>query len=304
MRVVLTGGTGFIGRALAAELAGAGHEVVITGRTPERAAGLPRGVSAVAWDAVAAPALVPILEGAGAIVNLVGESIGARWTRARKQRIRDSRVRSTRAVAEACAAAAARPRVFLQGSAVGLYGPRGDEALGEDSAPGTGFLAEVCREWEAAGESVEALGMRRVVLRSGIVLARRGGALPRMALPFRLFAGGPVGSGEQWVSWIHLDDEVAAIRFLLGEEAASGAFNLASPQPLTNRDFSHELGRALGRPSFARAPGFALRLVLGEMAEMILTGQRAVPQRLLEAGYTFRFPAAAGALADVFARGS
>lgn len=300
MRVVITGGTGLIGRALAAELWGAGHDVVVTSRSPEKAAGFPLGVSVRGWDAASAGALRPLVEGADAVVHLTGESIaGGRWSAARKRRIRASRTDSTRAVAEALAGTAARPAVLLQGSAVGIYGARGDEEIDEDSALGTDFLAEVCREWEAAGARVEELGVRRVVARTGIVLAERGGALQKMALPFKLFAGGPLGSGGQWVSWIHLADEVAALRHLLSQPETRGTFNLTAPQPLTNRDFSRELGRALRRPSFAPAPGFVLRLVLGEMATMLLTGQRVVPRRLLAAGYTFRHPTAERALADL-----
>lgn len=301
MRILVTGGAGFIGRALVEELWGAGHEVGVTSRTPERVEGMPAGVTVHRWDAGSAEEALPLVEGAEAVVHLVGESIGeGRWSAARKDRIRASRVDSTRALVAAMAFAGSPPAVLVQASAMGLYGDRGDEEIGEDAAPGRGFLAEVGREWEAAGAAAEELGVRRVLLRSGVVLARHAGALPRMALPFRLFAGGPLGSGRQWLSWIHLADEVAAIRFLLAEPTARGPFNLTAPEPLTNRDFSRELGRAMGRPSFAPVPGFVLKLALGEMASLLLTGQRVLPEKLLAAGYTFRFPTAAAALAELY----
>jgi uncharacterized protein (TIGR01777 family) len=182
---------------------------------------------------------------------------------------------------------------------VGYYGPRGEEDVAEDHPPGADFLARTCVEWEAAGAPVEALGVRRPLLRTGVVLARDGGALPKMLLPFRLFAGGPVGSGRQWMPWIHLADEVGAIRFLLDHPTATGPFNLASPNPVTNREFSRALGRVLRRPSFLPAPAFALRLALGEMADVVLTGQRAVPRRLEGLGFLFRFPTAEAALKDL-----
>lgn len=300
MKVVISGGSGLIGRALTAELIANGHQVRILSRDPARAGGLPAGVEVVGWDAESAATLAPGLEGADAVVQLAGANIGGgRWTPARKRLIRDSRVRSSRAIAEALAAAGA-PRILVQGSAVGYYGARGNERLDEDAAPGDDFLAETCREWEAASESAAAAGVRRTVARTGVVLTREGGALPRMALPFKLFAGGPAGSGDQWLPWIHLDDEVAALRFLIEHEAAAGPFNLTAPNPVTNREFSRALGRALHRPSLMPAPAFALRLALGEMSTLVLDGQRAVPRRLLEAGFDFTFSDAEGALRAIY----
>jgi hypothetical protein len=302
MRVLITGGTGLIGRALASELWGAGHEVVVTSRAPARARGLPPAVALRAWDGRSVEGALPLVDGASAVIHLVGESLaGGRWSPARKERLRASRVDSTRALVAAIARAASPPGTLVQGSAVGLYGPRGDEPLDEEAPAGTGFLADLVREWEAAAAPAEELGVRRLALRLGVVLARGGGALPRMALPFRFFAGGRLGSGRQWLSWVHLADLVAAVRFLLGEPQLRGPFNVTAPEPLTNGDFSRELGRALRRPAFAPAPAPALRLLLGEMAEMLLTGQRVLPTRLLAAGYTFRFPTAEAALADLLA---
>ena len=300
MNVIVTGGSGLIGRALVASLAADGHRATVLSRNPDRVRGLPEGVSAAGWDARSAAALTPLVAGADAVVHLAGEGIAdGRWTAERKRRIRDSRVDSSAAVAAAITAAEPRPGVLLQGSAVGFYGPRGDEELTEDSRSGDDFLAETCRAWEAASAPVEEIGVRRAVLRTGIVLARDGGALAKMLLPFRLFAGGPAGSGRQYMPWIHLADEVGAIRFLLDSPEARGPFNLTAPEPRTNRQFSRTLGRVLGRPSFMPAPAFALELALGEMAKIVLEGQRAVPRRLLEAGYEFRFSGLEAALRDL-----
>jgi len=300
MRIVITGGTGLIGSALARALGGAGHEVVILTRDPARSGPLPPGTRAAQWDGRTAAGWSSLLDGNTGVVHLAGESIAAgRWSEARKRRIRESRVASGGAVLAAIRQATEKPRVLLQGSAVGIYGRCGDEVVTESHPPGNDFLASVCVDWEGATAEVESLGVRRAVLRTGVVLSGAGGALPRMALPFRLMAGGTLGSGRQWFPWIHIADEVGAIRFLLEHEDARGPFNLSAPRPLTNRDFSRALGKALHRPSLAPAPGFALRLVLGEMADMLLYGQRAVPQRLLEYGYTFRYPEALGALRDL-----
>ncbi|HKI05919.1 MAG TPA: TIGR01777 family oxidoreductase [Thermoanaerobaculia bacterium] len=296
MRVVITGGSGLIGSELAQDLGSAGHEVVILTRNTAKAA-LPANTRAVQWDGRTAEGWSSLLDGDTAIVHLAGDSIAAgRWSDAKKRRIRESRVESGKAVIAAIRQAAEKPRVLLQGSAVGYYGPRGDEVVTEAAPSGRDFLAGVCVEWEDSTAEAEALGVRRALLRTGIVLSGKGGALPRMALPFRMMAGGPLGGGRQWFPWIHIADEVGAIRFLLEREDARGPFNLTAPRPLTNRDFSSALGKALRRPSLAPAPGFALRAVLGEMADMLLNGQRAVPHRLLELGYVFRYPEALPAL--------
>lgn len=301
MRVVITGGSGLIGGAVAREMGGAGHEVVVLTRDPSKVKALPANTRAVQWDGTTGQGWAPLLDGDTAIVHLAGESIAAgRWTESRKRRILASRVESGRAVMAALRQAKEKPKTLLQGSAVGYYGPCGDEVVTEGHAPGSDFLADVCVDWEASTAEAESLGVRRAVLRTGIVLSGDGGALPKMSLPFRFGAGGPLGGGRQWVPWIHLADEVGAIRFLLEHETARGPFNLTAPQPLTNRDFSKRLGKALHRPSLAPAPGFALRLVLGEMADMLLQGQRAVPQRLAELGYAFRFPEALQALRNLF----
>jgi uncharacterized protein (TIGR01777 family) len=300
MRVIVSGGSGLIGRALVDGLAADGHQTTVLSRSLDRLRDLPAGVRAAPWDARSAEMLTPLVAGADAVVHLAGEGIASgRWSAERKRRIRDSRVDSSAAMAAAIALAEPRPSVLLQASAVGFYGSRGSEELTEESAPGDDFLAETCRQWEAASAAVEDLGVRRVVLRTGLVLARDGGALPRMQLPFRLFAGGPLGNGRQYMPWIHLDDEVGAIRFLLDSPTAGGPFNLTAPEPLTNKQFSRTLGRVLRRPSFMPAPAVALRLALGEMSKLLLEGQRALPRRLEEAGYRFRYPGLETALRDL-----
>ena len=300
MRVAITGGTGLIGRGLAGELVAAGHEVVVLSRRPGVVASLPAGVSVRAWDTVDVDDLVPVLETVDAVVHLAGENIGARrWTEGQKQRIRQSRVRSTEALARAFVACAKRPGLLLQGSAVGYYGPHGDEAISETAPPGSDFLAEVCRDWEAASASLETLGVRRVIARTGVVFAAAGGALPRILLPFRLFAGGPVGSSRQVLSWIHLQDQVRAMIYLMDDDGAEGAFNLAAPGAVSNRELARAIGRVLKRPGFVPTPAIALRLMLGEMATLVLDGQRAVPARLLERGFEFRFPEGEPALREL-----
>ena len=300
MRVAITGGTGLIGRALAGELAAGGHDAVVLSRRPGVVEGLPAGVSVRGWDTVDVDDLVPVLESVDAVVHLAGENIGARrWTQGQKNRIRESRVRSTEALAQAFAACANRPGVLVQGSAVGYYGPHGDEAIAETTPPGSDFLSEVCRDWEAASASVETLGVRRVIARTGVVFAADGGALPRILLPFRLFAGGPVGSGRQVLSWIHLQDQVRAMIYLVEDEGAEGAFNLTAPGAVSNRELARAIARVLKRPGLLPTPAIALRLLLGEMATLVLDGQRAVPARLLERGYEFRFPDIEPALRDL-----
>lgn len=302
-RVIVTGGSGLIGRPLVAELAAAGHEVVVLSRSPERVRGLPAGARAVGWDAASADGWGELADGAAGIVHLAGESLAEwPWTEKKKREIRDSRVRSTRAVAEAIRRAATPPPVLLQSSGISIYGDRGDRVVDESEPPGEGFLAEVCVEWEAASAGVEELGVRRALLRTAVVLAAEGGALPKMALPFRLFVGGPLGRGDQWLPWIHLADQVAAIRFLLDHPAASGPFNLAAPAPATNRELSRRLAAVLERPNLFRAPKAALRLVLGEMSVTVLASVRAVPGRLPALGFRFRFPTLEAALADLYGK--
>ena len=274
--------------------------MVILSRRPEAVEGLPAGARATRWDGKTADGWSDLAEGARAIVHLAGESIGGgRWTRERKRRIRTSRVRSGEAVAEAIARARAKPEVLLQASAVGYYGPGGSDELTAWAPPGDDFLARTCVAWEGSTERVEAMGVRRPVLRTGVVLSAAGGALAKMLPVFRLGLGGPLGSGAQYFPWIHIADEAAAIRFLMEDDHASGPYNLTAPDPVTNREFTRALGRALHRPAILKAPAAALRLLLGEMASVLLDGQRAVPRRLQERHFSFRFTAIEPALRDL-----
>lgn len=299
MKILIAGGSGLIGRHLAADLVASGHEVVVLTRGEPRLAE-PGSARSERWDGNRVGPWIQELEGVRALVNLAGESIGAgRWDAARKRRILTSRMAPTAALIEGIRMRSDRPEVFVQASAVGLYGSRGDELLDEAATPGGGFLGRVAVEWEEASAAVEALGVRRVVARTGVVLARDGGALPVMARPFRLGAGGELGDGRQWMAWIHLADEIAALRFLIDRTESRGAFNLTAPEPTTNAELSRELARCLRRPNLFRVPASALRLALGEMSELVLGSQRAIPRRLEEAGFRFRFGRLESALADL-----
>jgi uncharacterized protein (TIGR01777 family) len=312
MRVIVTGGSGLLGRSLGASLAADGHEVIGLSRRPEGAGPVPGGMRLVGWDGETARGWGELADGADVIVNFAGESIGGssvpsilfgRWTESRKRGIVESRSNAGRAVVEAVRSAKRKPRLVVQASAAGFYGTRRDEELGEEVAAGDDFLARTCLEWEAASEPVTAFGVRRVVIRSGVVLTLRGGIFPMVVLPFRLFAGGPLGTGRQWFPWIHLDDEIRAIRHLISQEGAQGPYNLAAPGAITYAELARVLGRAMRRPSFLRVPGFALRLLMGEKSTLVLDGQRPAPRRLLEAGFVFRFPTLEPALKDLLEPG-
>jgi len=301
VKVIIPGGSGLIGRALAEELFDTGCQTEILSRSPEALSGLPKNTVARGWDGRNSEVLADLINGATAVVNLIGENIGAsRWTKKRKELLGRSRVESAKAIVEAFRISEHRPEVLIQASAVGYYGSDRDERLTEEASPGDDFLGRLCQAWESASEGVETLGVRRALLRTGIVLSGEGGALPRMALPFKLFAGGPIGSGDQCVPWIHIVDEVRAIRFLIEEEGATGAFNLASPEIVTNREFSKVLARTLHRPNLLPAPAPALKLLLGEMSTLALDGQCAAPERLTEMGFEFHFTDLSEALADIY----
>jgi hypothetical protein len=291
MRVVVTGGTGFLGSALAARLRGDGHDVTVLTRSP-------RAPGEVQWNPEAAsPEWTSTLDGADAVVHLAGESIaGGRWTARRKAAIRDSRVRSTRTLVAAIRASRRPPSVLVSGSAIGFYGAHGDEPLTEESPAGTDFLASVCVDWER--EALAAASVTRVVrLRTGLALDKSGGALPQIALPFYFFAGGVLGSGRQYMSWIHRDDWVEMVYWSLKNGAITGALNVTAPNPATNREFTKTLGRVLGRPALVPAPAFALRLALGEMADaLLLSGQRVLPAQAQSLGFAFRYPQLEAAL--------
>lgn len=298
MRLVVAGGTGFLGAPLVSALRADGHNVLLLSRVakPQRSVitWLPDG-TAGAWAS--------FLDGADAAINLAGHTIASfpRWTRVHKRRVLDSRIFATRSIVRAIESVERKPRLLINASGVGYYGDRRDEVLTEQSAPGSGFLADVCRAWEAEAARAERAGTRVALVRSGVVLERDGGALPQMMLPFRLFAGGPAGSGRQYLPWIHRSDWVALIRWMLSLADARGAFNATAPTPVTNEEFARALGRAMHRPSFMRAPAFALRLALGEMAgPLLLESQRAVPVRALERGFQFKYPTLGEALGAIF----
>ncbi len=287
MKLLVTGASGLVGGALVPFLAAAGHEVVRIGRSAGRSA---PGAGDIRWDPGAGVLDADALEGFDGVVHLAGENIAAgRWNAEKKRRIRGSRVDGTRLLARTVAGLQRPPRVLVSASAIGIYGDRGEETLTEASAPGTGFLSEVCREWEAATEAAAEKGIRVVHARLGVVLSQHGGALAKMLTPFRLGAGGIVGNGRQYMSWVTLDDTVAAVGHLLETGSATGPVNVVAPAAVTNREFTRTLGRVLRRPTLFPLPGFAARLAFGEMADaLLLASTRVKPAGLLDSGYTFR----------------
>lgn len=289
MKVIITGGTGLIGRALTASLLDDKHEVIVLTRDPKKAPKMPEGTQLVTWDGRTANEWGEHVNGAEAIVNLAGASIDKRWTPEYKKLIRESRINAGKAVVEAIQQATQKPKVLIQASAVGYYGPHGDDTVTEATPAGADFLAEVCREWEASTETVEAMGVRRVIIRTGIVLSKQGGALAKLLPVYRFFAGGPVASGKQYMPWIHILDEVNAIRYLMNNPKAAGIYNLSAPKPVTSKEFARSMGKAMNRPAFAPVPGLAMKAMFGEMSTIIVDGQRAVPQHLQQDGYKFRF---------------
>ncbi len=326
-RVVVTGATGLIGRKLCAKLEARGYRVVVFSRDPEKARrSMSHGSEFVAWTAAENGPWAGAIDGAHAVIHLAGaNNFGKRWSKAYKQEIRDSRVIGTRGIVNAMRQASLKPRVFVCGSAIGYYGPRDDTVLDEQGPAGDDFLAQVVKEWEAEGAKAEQLGVRTVLLRTGVVLGsdKRGvplpidlggaslqrpgvvldfenGALPLMALPFRLFTGGPIGSGKQYFSWIHLDDEIGLIMMALENEQVRGPINATAPEPITNAEFSKAVGNVMNRPSWLPVPGFALKLMLGEVADVLTKGQRVVPRKAQDLGYQFKHPTADTALRQLF----
>ncbi len=305
MRVIIAGGSGLIGRGLTDSLAKDGHEVVILSRAPGRVTGLPPGAKVVSWDGRSTRGWGELADGANAIVNVAGASIKgdgflpSRWTAKRKQLIRQSRIEAGHAVAEAIKQAKVKPKVLIQASAVGYYGPRGDEPIGENEPPGRDFLASVCVDWEASTAEVEAIGVRRAVVRTGLPLTFEGGAFPLLVLPFKLFAGNWFGSGRQYYPWIHFEDHIAALRFLIEKPNAKGAFNLSAPNSVPNREFARMLGKVMRRPVWVPVPRFALQLALGKVATVVLDGQRAVPQNLTKLGFKHKYSDLEPALRDL-----
>jgi uncharacterized protein len=290
MRVLVTGASGLIGSAVCDALLARGDEVVGLTRDPAKARPKNPTVNWHAWQAETERPPPAALEGVDAVVNLIGEEINQRLTDAAKQRIRESRVTASRNLLQGIEAMSDRPSAFIGQSAIGYYGDRGAKMLDEESQAGTGFAAEIPVAWEAAEREAERLGLRTVILRTGLVLTKDGGLLKQLLLPFKLGVGGPLGSGEQYMSWIHLDDEVGLILWAIDDERVSGIINATAPNPVTNKEFSKALGRALGRPAFIPAPKFAVALLRGnELADTVMGGSRVLPRRATDLGYEFRY---------------
>ena len=301
MKLVVTGGTGFIGARLCNQLDRQGHSLTILTRSVS-AADSPNNTT-ILWQPGSPGTwernLEEAIDSSDGVINLAGEPIaGKRWSVVQKRRLRSSRIDTTRALVTAIGKAKKKPAFLLNASAVGYYGPRGDEVITEESGRGGDFLAGLCSDWEEEAKRAESYGVRVIRLRTGIVLGK-GGALAKMVPPFKLFIGGPLGSGKQWMPWIHLEDEIGMIQFLMENSNAHGAVNACAPNPVTMKEFCRTLGSVLNRPSWAPVPAFALRLLLGEMAEMLLTGQRAVPAAAERLGYRFRHPELREALENI-----
>jgi uncharacterized protein len=290
MRLVVTGASGFIGMPLCAALLERGHALTLFTRGSPRDAntGTKRWLHWTPgtlrdWDAA--------IDGVDGVINLAGEPIAEKkWSRTQRRRIEKSRIDATQSLVQACAKAKQKPQFLLNASAVGYYGPRGDDIVTEETPPGDDFLGRLCQAWEAEAQKAAELGMRVVCLRTGIVLGPDGGALAKMAEPFKFFLGGPLGSGKQWISWIQLEDLIRLILLLIDNPLAQGPFNATAPNPVQNNEFGKALGKAIRRPSWARVPAFLLRLTMGDMAEMLLTGQRVVPAAAEKLGFKFRYP--------------
>lgn len=301
MKVMIAGGSGLIGSALTHSLLEGGHEVWLLSRNPKKSRA-PQGVKSLEWDGrTVYNHWLGVFSQMDAVVNLAGSTIGQwPWSDARKKEILNSRVNAGLTIAQAYEKSSPRPPVLLQASGIGYYGQRGIETLNEDSPAGNDFLSTVAINWESATRIVDTMGVRRVILRTGLVLAKNDGVLPLMALPVRLFVGGPIGSGKQGISWIHIRDQVRAIRFLMENDNARGVYNLCAPNPVSNADFMRALARALHRPHWLQVPGFVMRLLLGEMSDLLLSGQFAIPQRLVNLGFAFDFESAYDAFKDLY----
>jgi uncharacterized protein (TIGR01777 family) len=303
MRVLVTGASGFIGSAVCDALLARGDETVGLTRDPERARQSNPTVSWHAWDPAAERPPASALEGVDGVVNLIGEPLDQRWTEAAKQRIRDSRERSTKNLVDAISGADPRPKALVSQSAVGYYGDRGEAVVDESTGPGSTFDSRVCVAWEAAAHPAEQVGVRVVVIRSGLVLDPEHGLLKQLLLPFKLGVGGPLAGGGQYMPWIHRDDEVRLLLWALDTEQASGTYNASAPNPVTNREFSRALGRVLGRPAIVPVPKLALKARFGdELGEVATGGQRTIPRRALDAGFEFRHPELEPALRDLLRR--
>jgi uncharacterized protein len=296
MKIMIAGGTGFIGSILVDRLWNQFHSLVLLSRKPPAEVGVSKK-EWFAWNPPAGGAWEAALEGADGIINLAGEPIaGKRWSKEQKEKLRASRIDSTRALVNAVAKAKVKPKFLVNASAVGYYGAHGDETVTEATAPGSDFLSRLCVDWEREAFKAEAHGVRVATIRTGIVLGKGQGALAKMVPPFKMFAGGPLGSGKQYMPWIHIEDEIGMLVFLIENEKARGPFNATAPNPVTMEDFSKTLGEVLNRPSWVSVPPSALALIAGEMADMLLAGQRAVPEAATKLGYVFKYPMIGAAL--------
>jgi uncharacterized protein (TIGR01777 family) len=302
MKILVTGATGVIGRSLCRALTADGHAVAAVSRSPVK----PQGLSVAEvfpWDPQSGPLPQAALDGVDAVVNLAGEPLDARrWNDQQKRLIRDSRIVTTRNLVGGLSSVDRKPAVLVSGSAVGFYGDRGDEQLEETSPAGHGFMSEVCEEWEREAGRAAELGIRVVQVRTGVVLSAQGGALQKMLAPFKLGLGGPLGSGKQWFPWIHVKDIVGIFRHAILTSTLAGPVNGVAPEPVTNREFTRELARALHRPAFLPVPEMALRVLMGEMSAVLFGSQRVVPKAALSSGYEFHYPLLASALADLLGR--
>jgi uncharacterized protein len=299
MRVFIAGGSGFVGTNLTRFLVDKGHDVTILARRVRSEKKIARNVEYVTADGTEPGKWQEAVANHEVLINLAGVSIFKRWDDAYKKQLRDSRILTTRNLVDAIPSESASKVVLVSTSAVGYYGLTRDEALSEHESPGSDFLARLAQDWEAAAMSARSKGTRVVITRFGVVFGRDEGALPQMALPFRFFVGGPVGHGRQWVSWIHIEDLCRAMLFVIENDRIQGPVNFTAPEPVSNRDLGKAIGKALHRPAFMPAPGFMIKLVLGEFGSVILEGQRVMPTVLQQSGFTFRFPRVEDAVANL-----
>ena len=298
MRFVVAGGTGFVGNRLVDHLIRGGHSVVVLSRRERQSSS--ESISFCSWDMKLSDKLVQSLEGVDVVVNLAGEPIAAkRWTKTQKAKIIQSRLDATSALVEAIGRTTCKPQALINASAIGLYGASDDTPLFEDSKEGTGFLAQTCAQWESAAKKAESHGVRTVTLRIGIVLGVGGGALSKMLPPFRFFIGGPLGSGRQWMSWVHVDDLARLVEFIACHKTLHGPVNATAPKPVTMKEFARTLGGVLRRPAVFPVPGFVLKLLLGELSDMLLEGQKVLPEKAIQAGFRFKFAGLEEALKDL-----
>ncbi|OGI20425.1 MAG: TIGR01777 family protein [Candidatus Melainabacteria bacterium RIFCSPHIGHO2_02_FULL_34_12] len=298
MKILITGGTGFIGKALRKELIFNNHELTILSRYKREGS---EKLKFISWHWKHPKDLTEIIDGMDIVINLAGESVaGKKWTPEQKEKLRRSRIETTKAIVEAINKSTKKPKKLISASAVGIYGDRKDEKIIEDSILGSDFLASICKDWELEARKVETCrGTSLVILRFGIVLGANGGALEKILPPFKMFIGGPLGAGKQYMSWIALDDVAGIIKYAIDNDHISGIFNATAPNPVTNKEFSNVLGKILNRPSFMPVPAFALRFLMGEMADIVLTGQKVLPERVQAAGYEFKYEKLRDALKSI-----